>query len=115
MEHVTDPGRVLGEVWRVLKEQAIFLIVTPNGNWERLLDLAELVAEDPEGPHQFLTPARLRQEAERWFRILEHRTFLTLPAGPLPLVSLVDTISFCNLHGGGFFQYLVGERAATCS
>jgi hypothetical protein len=69
----------------------------------------------PEGPHQFLTSGRLRREAKRWFRILEHRTFLSLPVGPLPLVSLIDTFSLCHLYGAGFFQYLVAEKTATAS
>jgi SAM-dependent methyltransferase len=114
LEHVTDPGCVLGEAWRVLEGGGIFLIVTPNGNWERLLNLAErLSLKIPEGPHQFLTSDRLRSLAERWFRILEHRTFLSLPAGPLPLAALIDTVLLCHLYRGGFFQYLVGEKAAT--
>jgi SAM-dependent methyltransferase len=113
LEHVTDPGLVLGEAWRVLEEGGVLLIVTPNGNWEGLLDLAERWSlKIPEGPHQFLSSARLRREAERWFRVREHRTFLALPAGPLPLASLIDKLSLCHLYGGGFFQYVVGEKTA---
>jgi SAM-dependent methyltransferase len=116
LEHVANPGLVLREAYRVLEEGGIFLIVTPNGNWEGLLDLAERWSlKIPEGPHEFLTSARLRKEAEQCFRILEHRTFLSLPVGPLPLAALVDTLSFCHSYGGGFFQYLVGEKVATAS
>ena len=47
--------------------------------------------------------------------VLEHRSFLSLPVGPLPPVSLIDTLSLCHLYGAGFFQYLVAEKAATAS
>jgi SAM-dependent methyltransferase len=116
LEHVTDPGRVMGEAARVLDKGGVFLIVTPNGNWEGLLDFAERWSlKIPEGPHQFLTAARLKSEAQRHFRVLEHRTFMSLPAGPLSLASLIDKLSMCHLYGAGFFQYLVGEKVAAAS
>jgi ubiquinone/menaquinone biosynthesis C-methylase UbiE len=111
LEHVVDPERVLAESVRVLADGGLWLAVTPNGNWERLLDLAERWSlKIPEGPHRFLTSRRLAEIVGRHMDILEHRTMLTLPAGPPALSSWVDTLSLCSRWGGGFFQYIVGRK-----
>ena len=62
LEHVVDLERVLAESVRVLADGGLWLAVTPNGNWEGLLDLAERWSlKIPEGPHRFLTTRQLRQ------------------------------------------------------
>ena len=111
LEHVSDLERVLAESSRVLVDEGLWLAVTPNGNWERLLDLAERWSlKIPEGPHEFLTTRRLRQTVSRYLDVLEHRTMLVLPAGPPRLSSWVDTISLCTAWGWGFFQYIVARK-----
>ena len=83
LEHVGDLESVLSESARVLAEGGVWLAVTPNGNWERLLELAERWSlKIPEGPHQFLTTRRLRGLVSRYFEVIEHLTMLLLPAGP---------------------------------
>jgi SAM-dependent methyltransferase len=111
LEHVTGLEAVLGECARVLEEDGIWLAVTPNGNWEFWLDLAERWSlKIPEGPHTFLTKQRLRLCVQQWFEVLEHRTFLVLPAGPLCLASFIDNITLCATLGGGFFQFVVAKK-----
>jgi ubiquinone/menaquinone biosynthesis C-methylase UbiE len=113
LEHVIDLERVLAESARVLADGGLWLALTPNGNWERLLDLAERWSlKIPEGPHRFLTARRLRQEVSHYFEVLEHRTLLVLPAGPAALSSWVDTISLCRVWGWGFFQYIMARKRA---
>jgi ubiquinone/menaquinone biosynthesis C-methylase UbiE len=113
LEHIVDLEQVLVESVRVLADEGLWLAVTPNGNWERLLDLAERWSlKIPEGPHRFLTCRVLGQEVGRHLEILEHRTNLMLPAGPPALSSLVDSVSLCSLWGGGFFQYIVARKRA---
>jgi len=113
LEHVADVPAVLGEAARVLRPGGIFLAVTPNGNWESLLDLAERWRlKIPEGPHAFLTTGRLAEAADPHFKILEHRTMLAFPAGGLRVARLIDGLTACSAFGGGFFQYLVGEARA---
>ena len=111
LEHVADVERVLSESARVLEAGGLWLAVTPNGNWEGLLDLAERCKlKIPEGPHQFLTTRRLREVTLRHLELLEHRTMLAMPAGPLALSSLIDQFSLASAWGGGFFQYLVARK-----
>jgi ubiquinone/menaquinone biosynthesis C-methylase UbiE len=113
LEHVIDLERVLAESVRVLADGGLWLALTPNGNWEGLLDLAERWSlKIPEGPHQFLTSHRLCQEVSRYFELVEHRTLLMLPAGPPGLSSWVDTLTLCRAWGGGFFQYIVARKRA---
>jgi ubiquinone/menaquinone biosynthesis C-methylase UbiE len=113
LEHVSNVEKVLAESARVLEVGGLFLSLTPNGNWERLLDLAERWSlKIPEGPHRFLTVGRLRDAVSRYFDVVEHRTLLVLPAGPPKLSSCVDIVSLCNIWGWGFFQYIVARRKA---
>ncbi len=111
LEHVADLEAVLGECARVLVTDAVWLAITPNGNWEFWLDLAERWSlKLPEGPHVFLTPQRLRLCVGKWFEVLEHRTLLVLPVGPARLAALIDRVSFGATFGWGFFQYVVARR-----
>jgi SAM-dependent methyltransferase len=111
IEHVADLEAVLRECARVLDEDGLWLAITPNGNWEFWLDLAERWSlKIPEGPHTFLTPQRLRLCAQNWFEVLEHRTFLVLPVGPPGLAGFIDSITFCAAFGGGFFQFVVAKK-----
>jgi ubiquinone/menaquinone biosynthesis C-methylase UbiE len=111
LEHVADLEAVLSESERVLEDGGLWLAITPNGNWEPLLDLAERwLLKIPEGPHRFLTTRMLREGVIRHFSIVEHRTILVIPAGPLWLSSLVDRVSLCSLWRGGFFQYIVARK-----
>jgi len=111
LEHVVDLESVLSESARVLSPEGLWLAVTPNGNWERLLNLAEQWSlKIPEGPHQFLTTRRLRDLAGRYLDVVEHRTILVIPAGPRALSSCVDAVSLCAVWGWGFFQYIVARK-----
>jgi ubiquinone/menaquinone biosynthesis C-methylase UbiE len=111
LEHVADLEATLRESARVLADGGLWLAVTPNGNWEFWLDLAERwKLKIPEGPHRFLTTRHLRQQASKWFEVVEHRTFLLLPAGPPALARFLDTVSCCSALGWGFFQYLVARK-----
>lgn len=105
LEHVADLEAVLSESARVLENDGVWLAITPNGNWEPLLNLAERWSlKIPEGPHRFLTTHMLRKGVSRYLDIVEHRTILLLPAGPPRLTALVDRISFCSAWGGGIFS-----------
>ena len=111
LEHVTDLESVLSESARILADEGLWLAVTPNGNWERLLDLAEAWSlKIPEGPHRFLTTRKLREAVGCYLEVMEHRTMLVLPAGPPALTTLVDSFSLCSVWGAGFFQYLVARK-----
>ena len=112
LEHVADLDRVLTETVRVLAAGGSVLAVTPNGNWEGLLDLAERWSlKIPEGPHQFLTTRRLRRGGRAAFEVVEHRTILVLPAGPPVLSSWVDAVSLCSRLGRGLLPVHRGPEA----
>jgi ubiquinone/menaquinone biosynthesis C-methylase UbiE len=111
LEHVADLDNVVRECGRVLRGGGLWLAITPNGNWQTLLDLAERwKLKIPEGPHCFLTTQRLRQVLPRDFEIVEHRTFLVLPAGSAGLARCLDRLTCCSALGWGFFQYLVARK-----
>ena len=81
LEHVADLAAVLSESARVLEDGGIWLAITPNGNWEHLLDLAERWSlKIPEGPHRFLTTRMLREGVIRHFELLniERSSFFPL-------------------------------------
>ena len=111
LEHVVDLERVVAESARALTDGGLWLAVTPNGNWEKLLDLAEQWSlKIPEGPHEFLTTHRLHHTVSRYLDVREHRTMLVLPTGPPVFSACVDTISLCSAWGWGFFQYIVAQK-----
>jgi ubiquinone/menaquinone biosynthesis C-methylase UbiE len=112
LEHVTGLGAVMSESARVLSDGGLWLAITPNGNWEFLLDLAERCKlKIPEGPHAFLKTQQLRSSVRAHFEVLEHKTFLVLPAGPSGLSRLVDRLTPTARLGWGFFQYIVAKKA----
>jgi ubiquinone/menaquinone biosynthesis C-methylase UbiE len=111
LEHVTDVRAVLAECARTLEDGGLWLAVTPNGDWEGLLDLAERWSlKIPEGPHRFLTCRELRQSLPSTLDVIEHRTFLTFPAGPPALARVIDRLTFSACLGWGFFQYVVARK-----
>lgn len=113
IEHVADVEAVLSEGARVLRPGGVLAAVTPNGNWERWLDLAESwQMKIPEGPHAFLTTRAFAAAAAPWFDIVEHRTFLACPGGPPALSAAVDRLPGLAALGWGFFQYMVASRRA---
>lgn len=111
IEHVADVEAVLAEGARVLRPGGVLAAVTPNGNWERWLDLAESWRmKIPEGPHTFLTTRALASAVGSWFDVVEHRTFLVCPGGPAALSAAVDRLPGLARLGWGFFQYVVAQR-----
>jgi SAM-dependent methyltransferase len=111
IEHVGDVEAVIAEGARVLEPGGVLAAVTPNGNWERWLNLAESWRmKIPEGPHTFLTTRALASAASPWFEVVEHRTFLACPGGPPALSAAVDRLPGLAALGWGFFQYLVARR-----
>jgi ubiquinone/menaquinone biosynthesis C-methylase UbiE len=111
LEHVVDINTVLAESARVLADGGSWLAVTPNGDWERLLDLAERWSlKIPEGPHRFLTTRELRERVGRYFDVVEHRTMIVLPVGPAGLSTLIDAVGLCATWGWGFFQYILARK-----
>jgi SAM-dependent methyltransferase len=111
IEHVADVEAVIAEGARVLQPGGMLAAVTPNGNWERWLDLAESWRmKIPEGPHTFLTTRALGSAVGRWFEVVEHRTFLACPGGPSSLSAAVDRLPGLAHLRWGFFQYVVARR-----
>jgi len=106
LEHAPEPGLVLREAARVLRAGGRFLVVTPNGDVEWLLDLLEkLRLKLPEGPHSFLGYDELARLAGDAFRIAEHCRFLAVPVGPWSAARRIDRIA-----QGGLFQYIACEK-----
>jgi SAM-dependent methyltransferase len=111
IEHVADVEAVMAEGARVLSRGGMLAAVTPNGNWERWLELAERwQMKIPEGPHAFLTTRALSGAVGPWFDVVEHRTFLVCPGGPPALSAAVDRLPGLAALGWGFFQYMVARR-----
>jgi ubiquinone/menaquinone biosynthesis C-methylase UbiE len=111
LEHVSDVAKVVSECARVLDENGLWLSVTPNGNWEYWLNLAERWSlKIPEGPHRFLRPHELLSETNKWFEIIEFRTFLVLPVGSWRMAMFLDKVTFAAALKWGFFQYVVARK-----
>jgi len=104
VEHVPHPDQLFAEIARVLKPGGHCLVVTPNGDIERLLHVLErLHLKLPEGPHRFLGKQALLDAATPRMELVEHRRFLAFPAGPPWFVDAIDAF----VPGHGLFQYVV--------
>jgi ubiquinone/menaquinone biosynthesis C-methylase UbiE len=111
LEHVASVQAALEEAARVLRPDGMLVAVTPNGNWEFWLDLAERwKLKLPEGPHTFLTPRALRGLVEQQFEVVRHNTLLVFPAGSPAVAALVDKIAFCSSFHRGFFQFVAARK-----
>ncbi len=111
LEHVADVEAVVTETARVLERGGVFVAITPNGDWERWLDLAERWRlKIPEGPHRFLDRGRLGAAIAARFTVVEHRPFLIFPSGPSTLSAAVDGLGAAARLPWGFFQYVVARR-----
>ena len=110
LEHAADVVSILDECSRVLQSDGRILAITPNGNWERLLDLAErLRLKIPEGPHRFLRPDELRNVIQNKFDVIEHSTFLSFPCPPDVASRAIDRLVSRIGAPWGFFQFVVGR------
>ena len=111
IEHVADVEAVVAEGARALRPGGMLALVTPNGNWEHWLNLAERWRmKIPEGPHAFLTTRELASAMGASFEIVEHRAFLACPGGPSSLSAAIDRLPGLAALGWGFFQYMVARR-----
>ena len=116
LEHVADVEAVVAEAWRVLDDGGEWLAVTPNGNWEFWLDLAERWSlKLPEGPHKFLTTRELAAVVSKRFEVVEHKTFFVFPCGPVPFARALDRMTACSTWGWGFFQYQFARKRPAAS
>lgn len=81
IEHVQNPGKMIGECKRVLKKNGILILTTPNGGMEIALDIAEeLKLKLPEGPHKFLKFKELADLIKmNGFKIISAERFVIFP------------------------------------
>jgi SAM-dependent methyltransferase len=109
LEHVPDPKAVANEVARVLSPGGVFVVITPAGDYEGLLDTIErLHLKLPEGPHRFLRLTELATLNTADFETVAAKRFLAFPAGPSALVRVTDTIA-APFHFG-LFMYAIMRR-----
>lgn len=66
LEHLENPNKVLGEVFRVLKPSGTVIITNPNPFWAPIELIAEMVKfKAPEGPHKYIYHRELMRMIER--------------------------------------------------
>lgn len=82
LEHVENPINVVKECKRVLKKNGIIILITPNGDMEFALDIAEkLKLKLPEGFHKFFKLKNLVKIFNKnKIKILSAEKFILFPA-----------------------------------
>ncbi len=95
IEHVPNPSAFMAETMRLLKPNGILMIITPNGDFSRVLALLErLRLKLPEGPHRFVTAKELRVWAATTGCSVETlMPLLAFPVGPDFFVRAVDALA----------------------
>lgn len=111
LEHVPHPERVIKESQRVLKKGGKLILITPNGDWNLLLEVADrLGLKAPEGPHHFLTSGSLKRLlARRGISILTSRKMVIVPSGPGFLKRFGERLEK-KTGSIGFFHLAVAEK-----
>ncbi len=111
VEHVSNVESLIKEAKRVLKKKGLLIIITPNGDIEFLLDIADsLKLKVPEGPHNFLKTKELVDMVKsNGLKILNKDKMITIPRGPDCLIRLGELLedrfkSIC------FFEFVVAEK-----
>lgn len=111
LEHVAEPTAMLVACSALLRTGGRMALITPNGDYARLLELLErLRLKLPEGPHRFVGRVELRDCAEAaGLRVIALRPVLASPAGPPGWVRLMDAIG--ARMGFGLFLFCLLEKA----
>ena len=91
LEHVSDAGRMINECRRVVRSGGRLIIITPNGDMELFLDIAEkLRMKLPEGPHKFLGYDELKDMvAKNGLHMLSAGRLVLVPFS-IPLVTALS-------------------------
>ena len=91
LEHVNSPEQMIGECRRVAKKNGKIIFITPNGDMEFFLDVAEkLKLKLPEGPHEFLGFEKLKSIIKKDnLKIISAERFVFVPFR-LPLITSVS-------------------------
>jgi ubiquinone/menaquinone biosynthesis C-methylase UbiE len=109
LEHVPNPRMVVQEALRVLKPGGRLVLITPNGDMEILLEIADkLSLKAPEGPHRFITSNKMKVlavmggSAKKGHSARYYR-FILVPSGPAPLRWIGERLEpffqrFCFFH-----------------
>ncbi|MDP3765571.1 MAG: methyltransferase domain-containing protein [Nanoarchaeota archaeon] len=94
IEHVKNPGKMVDECRRVLKKNGTLVLITPNGDMEVALDIAEkLKLKLPEGPHKFLRFGELVNLAKKYdFEILSAERFVLFPKEFWPVTRMFENL-----------------------
>ena len=111
VEHVSNVDSLIKEAKRVLKKRGLLIIITPNGDIEFLLDIADsLKLKVPEGPHKFLkTKELVEMIMSNDLKILSKDKMITIPRGPYYLIRLGELLEK-KFKGICFFEFVVAEK-----
>lgn len=123
LEHVTDPGRVVGEAARVLRPGGLFLFDTLNRTWRSKLLAIKVTQQWPltrltdvaiHDWDQFITPAELAGLLERHGLAASEVTGLGARANPLTVLRGLAAARLGRITYGEFSRRLdVGQVAST--
>lgn len=111
IEHVSNEESLIKEAKRVLKKGGLLILITPNGDIELLLDLADsLRLKVPEGPHKFLKTKELIDIIYfNDLKILISDRMITIPMGPKCLLKIGEFLEKTFKYTC-FFQFVVAEK-----
>jgi len=111
LEHVPHPKKAVSECIRVLKDGGRLAIITPNGDWGPILEVADrLGLKAPEGPHHFLTTGSLKEILLREeLELITLRKIVIVPNGPQFLKRLGERLEN-HARGLGFFHLVVAKK-----
>jgi SAM-dependent methyltransferase len=109
IEHMSSPEIFFSEICRVLKNNGLIVLTTPNIIWEPIHWIAAIFnIHHSEGPHRFIQNRKIKKWIKKEnLKIIKYKTSIIIPCGPKFIIEIGE---FLEKYLPSFITNLIGLR-----